>query len=85
MSDKSFRRCLTSQEHARLASLEAKLDEILDQEFISGDFGLLVSAAEVLEQKAFALRLEAANRGKLNRKKTLKRRYLGVYQGVFLI
>lgn len=84
MSDKSLRRCLTNQDHARLASLEAKLDEILNQEFRAGDFEFLVSAAEVLEQKAFALRLEASRQGKLHGKKTLKRR-LGVYQGVFLI
>lgn len=78
-------RPVTNAEHSRLTSFEAKLDQLLEKDMNSGDFELLVSVAEVLEEKAIALRLEAAKRGKLTGKKLLKRRHLGVYQGVYLI
>jgi hypothetical protein len=84
MSDK-FLKPVSSGDQARLASFEAKLDQLLEKELEAGGFGFLVSAAEALEQKAFNLRLEAAKRGKLNGKQPSKQRHLGVFQGVFLI
>jgi hypothetical protein len=71
---------------ASLTSFEHQLECILDREISSsGDCEVLAKAALVLEQKAFALRLEAAKRGKLKGNKQRKKRQLGVFQGVYLI
>ncbi|HEY9601181.1 MAG TPA: hypothetical protein V6C85_06190 [Allocoleopsis sp.] len=69
-----------------LSNLEYQLNSILDRELLTtADYEVLTKAALVLEQKAYALRLEAAKQAKLNGKKPRKKRQLGVFQGVYLI
>lgn len=69
-----------------LTSLEYQLDHILDRELLTtADYEVLTRAALVLEQKAYALRLQAAKQAKLKGKKAPKKRQLGVFQGVYLI
>lgn len=77
---------VSNLKYAHLTNLEHQLDCILDRELLTtADYEILAGAALVLEQKAYALRLEAAKQAKLKGKKPRKKRQLGVFQGVYLI
>lgn len=77
---------VSNLKYTHLASWEHQLDDILNKELLTtGDYEVLAKAALLLEQKAYALRLEAAKQSKLKGKKARKKRQLGVFQGVYLI
>ena len=77
---------ISNPKDTHLTNLEHQLDDILDRALLTtADYEVLAKAALVLEQKAYALRLEAAKQAKLKGKKPCKKRQLGVFQGVYLI